>query len=152
VSDGPPPDPIEPGPEAPSGSVPPLATEASPETPPHETAEPGTYHLLKWSTFLVALLPVWIAAATAGVGLYYWWFHTMDKTWPVFVVVVFVIGCTVTALLLAMAAHRPLIAALAIAVLTAPFAATAGAAPLHGTYYCEKSNPPIRCLWGVLPY
>jgi hypothetical protein len=67
------------------------------------------------------------------------------------VVLVFVIGCTVAALLLAMAGQRPLIAALAIAVLTAPFAATAGAAPMHGTYYCSSPLKP-RCFVGLIPY
>jgi hypothetical protein len=100
----------------------------------------------------LVLSPVWVAAAAAGVGFYYWWFHSMDKTWPVFVVLVFVIGCMVAALLLAMAGRRPLIAALAIALMSAPFAAGVGALPVYGTYYCETSVPPIRCMFGLIPY
>jgi hypothetical protein len=149
VSEGPGPDPVEPSPEAPSQQ---FATIEPTEAPPETTTEPRKYHFLKWWTFLLVLVPVWIPAGAVGVGLYYWWFHSLDKTWPVFVVLVFVIGCTVAALLLALAGQRPLIAALAIAVMTAPFAAAVGAAPLHGTYYCEKSVPPIRCLLGLLPY
>ena len=32
------------------------------------------------------------------------------------------------------------------------YAAVLGAAPLHGTYYCEKSITPVRCVFDVLPY
>jgi asparagine N-glycosylation enzyme membrane subunit Stt3 len=138
VSEGPDLAPVEPSPEVPS----------QPETTPEAPKD----HFLKWWTFLLVLVPVWIPAAAIGVGLYYWWFHSFDKTWPVFVVLVFVISCTVAGLLLAMAAQRPLIAALAIAVIAAPFAAAVGALPLHGTYYCEKSVPPIRCAFGLIPY
>ena len=122
------------------------AIESIPEAPPSK------YHDVKKRTVVAVFLAVWVPAGAIGVGLYYWWFHSLNKTLPVFVVLVFVIGCTVAALLLAMAAHRPLIAAVAIAVVSAPCAAVLGAAPLHGTYYCEKSVPPIRCLAGVLPY
>ena len=42
------------------------------------------------------------SAAAVGLGLYYWWFHSLDKTPPVFVVLVFLVVCTVGSLLTAM--------------------------------------------------
>jgi hypothetical protein len=146
VSDGLQPGPVEPSPEVPSEPLPLASTE-----PSATLEEPVRYHFVRWWTFLSVLLAVWIPASAIGISLFYWWIHSMDKTWPVFVVLVFVIGCTVAALLFAMAGQRPLIAALAIAVLTAPFAATAGAAPMHGTYYCSSPLKP-RCFVGLIPY
>jgi drug/metabolite transporter (DMT)-like permease len=70
-------------------------------------------------------------------------------TAPVFVVLVFVITSTVGGLLLAMAPDRPVVSALAIAVMSAPLAAVAGAAVLHGVYFCEWAS---RCFAGVIPY
>ena len=32
---------------------------------------------------------VWLVAAARGLGLYYWWFHSLDKTPAVFVVLIF---------------------------------------------------------------
>ncbi|HUL99980.1 MAG TPA: hypothetical protein VLU24_11335 [Mycobacterium sp.] len=110
----------------------------------------GQYHSLKrWA---LALMPVavWIPAAAIGVGLYYWWFHSFDKTRPVFVVLVFVVVCSVAAMLAAMTDSKPLVAAAAIALMAAPMAAVAAAAVLHGMYYCDRVTSP--CLVGVLPY
>jgi len=92
---------------------------------------------------------VWIIAAPIGVGLYYWWFHTIDKTPSVFVVLVFLAVCTVGGLLSAMVQNRPLISALAIGLMSAPLAATVGAAVLHGLYFCDRVS---RCLVGLVPY
>jgi len=83
------------------------------------------------------------------VGLYYWWFHSVDKRWPVFVVLVFVGVCTVCALLAAMVNDKPLVSALALAVMAAPLAAVAAAAVLHGTYFCARVG---HCLVGLIPY
>jgi hypothetical protein len=134
------------------------AVEPTTEAPPEPIAQPeppelhgDVQYLKRWTTAAV-FLGVWIPAAAIGLGLYNWWFLSLDKTIPVFLVLVFVIGCTVAALLLGMTAHRPLVAAVAIAVMTAPAAAVLGAAPLHGTYFCENSITPVRCLFGVLPY
>ena len=53
---------------------------------------------------------VWIVAAASGLGLYYWWFHSArDKTPPVFVVLIFLIVCTVGSLLTAMVNNKPLV-------------------------------------------
>jgi hypothetical protein len=115
----------------------------------HPIQVPGEYQSLKrWKLALVVAC-VWAFAAAAGWGLYYWWYHSLDKTAPVFVVLVFVIVCTVGGLLVAMIPHRPVAAAAAIAMMSAPLAATAGAAVIHGLYFCEWAS---RCLLGVLPY
>jgi hypothetical protein len=61
--------------------------------------------------------------------------RALDKTWPVFAVLVFVVVCSVAAMLAAMAA---------------PLAAVAPAAVLHGIYYCDRVTSP--CLIGAIPY
>lgn len=110
---------------------------------------PGSYQYLKRWTFVLVVACVWIVAAAAGWGLYYWWFHSIDKTPTVFVVLVFLITCAVGGLLIAMVQNRPALSALAIAVMSAPLAATAGAAVLHGLYFCEWAS---RCFVGLIPY
>ena len=90
-----------------------------------------------------------IVGAAVGVGIYHWWFHSVDKTPAVFVLLVFVVVCTVCSLLIAMVEAKPLLSALAVAVMSAPLAATAGAAVLHGLYFCDRVS---RCLVGLIPY
>jgi phosphoglycerol transferase MdoB-like AlkP superfamily enzyme len=125
------------------------------ETPETEPEQPETLpdqgHYLKRWTFLLVLLAVWIPAAAIGVGLYYWWYHdhSLTKSAPVFAVLVFVAICAVEAILIAMAGNKADVAAIAIAVMTAPYAATIAAAVLHGIYYCDRVG---HCLVGVLPY
>ncbi len=63
---------------------------------------PGNYQYLKRWQFVLVVAAVWVFAAAAGWGLYYWWFHSIDKTPSVFVVLLFVIACTVGGLLIAM--------------------------------------------------
>ena len=63
---------------------------------------------------------MWFCAAGVGLSLYFWWYHTIDKTPAVFVVLVYVIVCTVAGLLLSMVQGRPVITALSIAVMSAP--------------------------------
>ncbi|MCV7198323.1 hypothetical protein [Mycobacterium angelicum] len=110
---------------------------------------PGRYQYLKWWKFVLVLLGVWFFAGQIGLSLYYWWYHTIDKTAPVFVVLVYVVACTVGGLLISMVQGRPTITAMSIAVMTGPFASVAAAAPLYGYFYCERAT---RCLIGVLPY
>lgn len=112
-------------------------------------AEPGKVHCLKRWTLVLALVAVWIPAAAIGVGLYYWWFHSLDKTWPVFVVLIFVVVCTLSGLLAAMVDDKPLVAAVSIALMAAPLAAVAAASLLHGTYFCDRVG---HCLVGLIPY
>ena len=90
-----------------------------------------------------------LSPAVAGSGLYYWWFHSLDKTPPVFVVLVYVVVCSVGSLLAAMVQNKPLVSALSIGLMSAPLAAVGGAAVLHGLYFCERAS---RCLVGLIPY
>jgi hypothetical protein len=110
---------------------------------------PGSYQYLKRWTFVLVVAGVWIVGAACGLGLYYWWFHSLDKTPPVFVVLLFVIVCTVGGLLTAMVGTKPLVAALAIGLMSAPLAALGAAAVLHGLYFCDRVS---RCLVGLIPY
>jgi hypothetical protein len=110
---------------------------------------PGQYDYLKRWRFVLVMIGVWILAAPIGLGLYYWWYHSIDKTPAVFVVMVYVVVCTVCGLLTAMVDHKPLVSAVAIALLSAPFWSVAGAAVLHGVYFCEHAS---RCLVGLIPY
>lgn len=109
----------------------------------------GNYHYLKRWHFVLAVAAVWVFAALAGLGLYYWWFHSIDKTPSVFVVLLFVITCTVGGLLTAMVLNRPVVTALAIGMMSAPLAAVGAAAVLHGLYFCDRVG---RCLVGLIPY
>lgn len=135
-------------PETDSGSEQDDETE-SPGTPVQSVTVPGRYLYLKWWKFALVVLGVWIGAAEVGLSLYYWWFHTIDKTPAVFVALIYVVVCTVGGVLLSMVRGRPLITALSLAVMSGPFASVAAAAPLYGYYYCEQMN---RCLVGVIPY
>jgi hypothetical protein len=120
-----------------------------PSTTAQPEAVPGTcQHLKRWA-FVLVVAGVWIVAAACGLGLYYWWFHSFDKTPPVFVVLVFLIVCTVGSLLTAMVQNKPLVSALAVALMSAPLAALGGAAVLHGLYFCDRVS---RCLVGLIPY
>ncbi|MGH3674375.1 MAG: hypothetical protein ACRDU5_01280 [Mycobacterium sp.] len=148
------PDPVDPPAEAVADPEP---TEVAEDAPPSEpvaapeqpVAVPAAIQYLKRWTFVLMVGSVWIVAEAIGVGLYYWWYHSLDKTPAVFVVLVFVVVCTVGGLLAAMVQNKPLISALAIALMSAPFAATAGAAVLHGLYFCDYAS---RCLVGLIPY
>jgi len=105
-------------------------------------------HLKRW-TFALVLVPVWIVAAIIGLALYLWWYHSIDKTPALFVVLVYLVVCTVAAVLTAMVQHKPLVSALAIALVSAPFASTAAASVLYGIYFCDRAS---RCLLGLVPY
>jgi hypothetical protein len=133
------PEPEQPGPEVPAGSAGPVQS----------VTVPGRYLYVKWWKLALVLLGVWAAAAVIGLGLFSWWYGSIDKTPALFAVLTYVMACTVGGVLLAMAHGRPLLSALSVAVLSGPFAAVAGAAPLYGYYYCERVG---RCLVGVIPY
>jgi hypothetical protein len=141
-----PPDPLQPlvadrdPVDAPTGPLPAVV---------HPEVVAGTYHHLKRWTFVGVVAGVWIVAAACGLGLYHWWFHSLDKTPPVFVVLLFVVVCTVGGLLTAMVDNKPLVSAVSIALMSAPLAALGGAAVLHGLYFCERVS---RCLVGLIPY
>lgn len=129
--------------DAPSGAMP---------APAPPIAVPGRYHFVRWWQFMLMLLAVWVPAAAIGAGLFYWWTHdpSPHKTAVVFVVLVYVVVCVVAGLMLAMVPDRPLVSVLAIAVMSAVFAAVVGAAPMYGAFYCEHSQRP--CLMGIVPH
>jgi hypothetical protein len=112
-------------------------------------AVPGRYQYVKWWKLLLVILGVWFAAAEVGLSLFYWWFHTVDKTAAVYTVLVYVVACVVAGVILAMVQGRPMMSALALAVMSGPFASVAAAAPLYGYYYCERVG---HCLGGIIPY
>jgi hypothetical protein len=149
----------EPADERPSGAdrQPGLATaEARPVEPTPVPAQsvtvPGRYHHLKWWQLVLVIVAVWIPAAAIGPGLFYWWTqdHSKHKTPVVFVVLVYVVVCTVGGLMLAMVPDRPLVSALAIAVMSAVFASVLAAAPFYGRFYCDHTVG--SCLMGIIPY
>jgi hypothetical protein len=95
---------------------------------------PGVPQYLSRWKFVLVVAGVWIVAAAAGLGLYFWWYHALDKTMPVFVTLVYLVACIVASLLTAMVQYKPMVSALAIAVMSAPLASTAAAAVLYGGY------------------
>jgi hypothetical protein len=143
--------PAAPDPVAPLAAEPePVVTEEAPlPVPAPPIVVPGTYQYLKRWTFVLVVAAVWIVSAAAGLGLYYWWFHSLDKTPPVFVVLLYLGVCTVGSLITAMVQNKPLVSAVSIALMSAPFAAVGAAAVLHGIYFCDRVG---RCLVGVIPY
>ena len=110
---------------------------------------PGRYQYLKWWKLVLVILGVWVATAEIGLSLFYWWYHTVDKTAAVYTVLVYVVACAVGGVMLAMVEGRPMISALSIAVMAGPLGSVAAAAPLYGYYYCERVG---HCLVGVVPY
>jgi hypothetical protein len=110
---------------------------------------PGRYQYLKWWKLLLVLVGAWLAAALVGLSLFYWWHHAIDKTGPAYVVLVYVVACVVAGVILAMVEGRALVSALALGVMSGPFASVAAAAPLYGYYYCERVG---SCFGGVLPH
>ena len=146
--------------EQPADSPAPEAETATGDAPPsgslHAPAPPitvpGRYHYLRWWQFILMLLAVWAPAAAIGAGLFYWWAHDHSKykTAVVFVVLVYVVVCTVAGVMLAMVPDRPLVSALAIAMMSAVFASVVAAAPIYGAFYCDHSQRP--CLIGIIPY
>jgi hypothetical protein len=135
-----------------SGIIPAAYTEAPPSEGIRAITVAGQYQYLKWWKFILTLFAVWVPAAAIGADLFYWWSHdaSKHKTTVVFVVLTYVVVCTVAGLVLAMVPDRPLVSALAIALLSAVFASVVAAAPVYGKFYCEHSQR--HCVAGVLPY
>ncbi|KLI08541.1 hypothetical protein ACT17_07560 [Mycolicibacterium conceptionense] len=94
----------------------------------------GSYLSVKWWTFVGVLAGVWFVSAAAGAGLYYYWYQSADKTWPVFAVLAYTVVTTVGALVASTAQRKPLVSGLAIALMSAPLAALAAAAVFYGAY------------------
>lgn len=143
---GPHPDPLQPAPQAFSesesvdtdaflrsvtGHLPPVAIAAKP------VAVPGTYQFVKRWRFVLIVAGVWLLAAAAGLGFYFWWYTSLDKTLPVLGILLYVAAAAVASLLVSMIPDRPHLTALAIALMAIPLASMAAAALLHGAYYFE---------------
>jgi hypothetical protein len=110
------------------------AAEPVAHPPAQPVVVPGVDQYLSRWRFVLVVAGVWTLGAAAGAGLYYWWYHSLDKTMPVFVVLVYLVACIVGGLLTAMVQNRPAVTASAIAMMSAPFASTAAAAVLYGSY------------------
>jgi len=103
--------------------------------PAQPIAVPAQLVSLKRWKLVVVLLGIWVSAAAIGLAMYYRWFHAVDKTWPDFVVLVYVVACMVAGLIVSMSAEaRPTRAAVAIGVMSAPFISGCAAAVLLGMY------------------
>lgn len=126
----------------------PIAPDAAPP-PAQSVTVPSRYYYLKWWKLVLVIVGVWIVAAPIGLALFYWWYHSLNKTPAVFAVLLYAVVCTVGSLMLAMIPGRPLLAALAIAVMSAVFASVVAAAPLYGHYYCLRTK---HCVAGIIPY
>ncbi|MFZ0715538.1 hypothetical protein [Mycobacterium sp.] len=131
------------------GLTPGAYTDAAPS---EAIAVADRYQYVRWWQFVLMLLAVWVPAGAIGAGLFYWWSHdaSRHKTEVVFVVLAYVVVSTVVGLMLAMVADRPLVSALAIAMISAAFASVVAAAPVYGKFYCQHSQR--HCAAGVLPY
>jgi phosphoglycerol transferase MdoB-like AlkP superfamily enzyme len=105
-----------------------------PPVPAQHVVVPGVAQYIGRWRFVLVVAAVWLVAAAAGVGLYYWWYHSLDKAMPVFVVLVYLVACIVGSLLTAMVQDRPAIAATAVGLMSAPLASTAAGAALYGSY------------------
>lgn len=121
-------------------TIPPLAG-AFPIGPmvvrPLQGMVPGLDHALKrWQLALIVGL-VWLLAAPAGLGFYYWWYTSMNKTAAIFGVLMYLMLCVIASLLTSLVPNKPQFAALAVGLMSAPLASVAAAAVLHGSYYFE---------------
>jgi hypothetical protein len=105
--------------------------------PPAPSAAAGTYQYVKRWQFVFIVAAVWVLAAAAGLGFYFWWYTSLHKTPAVFCVLMYLIVCSVGSMLVSMVQNRPPVTALAIALMSAPLASVATAALLHGAYYFE---------------
>ena len=138
--------------ESQPAAVAPQPPEPAPQ-PVDSLDAPDQYHYLKWWTLALVLVGVWIPAAGIGLGLYSWWVQddSPHKTLPVFATLVYVVVSTVLSLLLSMVDGKALVAAVAIAVMSAPLASCAGAAPMYGHTFCAHRQPQ-HCVAGIIPY
>lgn len=110
--------------------------------PAHPVVVPSAFQFVKRWKFALILAGVWVLSAGAGLGFYYWWYTALDKTLPVFGILLYVVACMVASLLVSMVPNRPQVTALAIALMAAPLASTAAAAVLHGAYFFEWITRP----------
>ena len=102
----------------------------------------GSYLYVKRWKFALIVAGVWALAALAGLGFYYWWYTSLDKTVPVFAILVYLMSAMTAAIVVSLVPDRPQLSALAIALMAAPLASTAAAALLHGAYFFEWITRP----------
>lgn len=114
-----------------TGHIEPVAITAQP------VVVPSAFQFVKRWKFALIVAGVWVAAAAAGLGFYYWWYTAMGKTLPVFGILLYLAVCMVASLMVSMVPNRSQVTALSIALMAAPLASTAAAAVLHGAYYFE---------------
>ncbi|HNM86009.1 MAG TPA: hypothetical protein PKI77_15975 [Mycobacterium sp.] len=108
---------------------------------PSGTVSPELGESIKRWKLALIIAGVWAVGAAAGAGMYYWWFHAMDKTWVEFAALLLVIVSVVAALLIAMIEDRPVLSAVALGVMSTPFAAACGAGLLYGYYAYGLLSP-----------
>lgn len=111
--------------------------------PAQPVVVPGAYQFVKRWQFALIVAGVWVLAAAAGLGFYFWWYTSLTKTVPVLGILLFMVTCMVASLLVSMVPNRPQVSALAIALMAAPLSSTAAAAVLHGAYYFEWIARPV---------
>ena len=104
---------------------------------------PGAFQFVKRWKFALITAGVWLLAAAAGLGFYFWWYTALSKTAPVFGILLFLVVCMVASMLVSMVPNRPQVSALAIALMAAPLASMTAAAVLHGAYYFEWIARPV---------
>ena len=119
-----------------TGHLQPVAVTAAP------AVVPGAFQFVKRWKFALIVAGVWVLAAAAGVGFYYWWYTALDKTLPVFGILLYLMVCMVASMLVSMVPNRPQVTALAIALMSVPLASMAAAAVLHGAYFFEWITRP----------
>jgi hypothetical protein len=120
-----------------TGHLPPTVIPAQP------VVVASSYQFVKRWKFALIVAGVWLLAAAAGLGFYYWWYTALVKTIPVFGILVYLVVCMVASILVSMVPNRPQVTALAIALMAAPLASTAAAAVLHGAYFFEWIARPV---------
>lgn len=104
---------------------------------------PSAYQFLKRWKFALIVAGVWLVAAAAGAGFYYWWYTALDKTMPVFGILLYMTVCMVASVLVSMVPNRTHLTGLSIALMSAPLASTAAASVLHGAYFFEWITRPM---------
>lgn len=120
-----------------TGHIEPVVVGAQP------VAVPSAFQFVKRWKFALIVAGVWLVAAAAGLGFYYWWYIALNKTIPVLGILLYLVVCMVASVLVSMVPNRPQVTALAIALMAAPLASMAAAAVLHGAYYFEWIARPI---------
>ena len=146
---GPHPEPLEPLPSADApeafSQIDGPDTDAFPPptlVPPRPVIVPGSYQFVKRWRFALIVAGVWAVAAIVGLGFYFWWYTSLDKTLPVFAIFVYLMACMTAAILVSLIPDRPQVTSLALALMAAPLASMGAAALLHGAYFFEWITRP----------